>query len=264
MRTKQEYLLSLPFEYILGFSRETGLIRRKGYFTKKDFVYRLLRNLQTSECSQLYEFYKAGDSYKKSVDWFLCNYPTSGMIEKSFVNYLTSKNKNLGTFFFEFPILKTRVDILRLEEKFHAYEVKSQRDKIDRIHYQLPALKEYFEYTNLIIPSKLEQRLKEIVGREVGIIIFTLNHDEITFEIDREPEIIDDFNEYAQLELLRMCELRDICNQIGGVTSKEKPRGESIKTIIENFSRYEINEFFKSKIRNREKTLTRMSLLAVA
>lgn len=261
MRTKQEYLLSIPFEYIIGFSKETRLIRCNRYFTKKDFVHRLLKNLNTSECKQLYGFYRNGYSYKRAVEWFLGNYPTGAIVSRNFVDYLNSKKENIGTLCFEFSILKTRVDILRLENRFHAYEVKSQRDRIDRLHYQLPALKEFFEYVSLIVPYDSKRRVIEMVGREVGIFTFTFHRNQMIFEIQREPEMNDGFNEYSQLKLLRICELRDICIKTCRTEPKQKTRKEMIKIIVGNFEHDQINEIFKSKIRNREKTQTRMSIL---
>lgn len=259
MRTKQEYLLSIPFEYIIGFSRETGLIRRNGYFTKKDFVHHLLRTLKLSECKQLFGYHQNGLPYKKAVEQFLNRYPTSELISKSFVDYLDSTIENLGTLYFEFPILKTRVDILRLYDHSYAYEVKSQRDRIDRLHYQLPALKKVFEYTYLIIPSESKHRIIKIIDKDVGIITFASERSQMIFEVDREPEMVNALDKYAQLDLLRMDELMDLYNNTYG-TKPKKSKKEIIEVLIENFECYQMNEVFKSTIRNRKKVRTRSSV----
>ncbi len=261
MQTKQEYLLGIPFEYILGFSRETGLIRRKEYFTKKDFVHRLLRTLNLSECKNLNNYYQKGISYKTAVEEFLGSYPTAELISKRFVEYLTININNLGTLCFEFPITKTRVDILRLENETYAYEVKSQRDRIDRLDYQLPALQKVFEYTLIIIPSELKSRIERIIHNDVGIITYLSEYGQITFEIDREPEIANDLNEYRQLNLLRLDELMAIYMRTFRKIPNEKRREKLVAEIILNLDCSQINEVFKLTLRNRSKSQTRTPYL---
>jgi hypothetical protein len=252
-RTKQEFLLAIPFEYILGFSKETRLIRDNSCFTKKDFVHRLLKNLDKFECQYLYESYKKGKTYKFSAEWFLDKFPTGGIISKNFVESLNSQNSSQKTIYFEFPVFKTRVDILALSENSHAFEVKSQRDKLDRLNYQIPALKEYFENVSLIIPLESKQKIIEHLDREIGIITFKTKDDKIIFEIEREPTSIDDFNEFSQMELLHVDELRTIYSEYVRSPTMKLYRKDLIHNIIEFIPRHKINELFKTTIRERGK-----------
>jgi hypothetical protein len=261
MWTKQEYLLSLPFEYILGFSKETGLVRDNKCFTKKDFVQRLLRSLEESECKRLYEAFKNGESCRNIVNWFLGEFPTGEIVSKNFVEYLNKTGNQIGTLYFEFPIVKTRVDILRLTDRFHAYEVKSQRDRLDRLHYQVPALMNFFEYVSLIIPRESMRKIADVVQEGVGIITFDSKQDEILFEIERQPRINDAFNPLAQLRLLQMEELKDICTEISGLRPKQQTRREITEVILKHLQRHQINEIFKLKIRGREQSDERLSRL---
>jgi hypothetical protein len=254
MRTKQDYLLCIPFEYIIGFSRESGLIRGYSCFTKKVFVHRLLMNLTVFECRQLYEDYKNGANYELSVERFMRKFPTGEIVGKNFVEHLRREQDDSGIIYFEFPVLKTRVDILTLKKDFHAYEVKSIRDRLDRLNYQVPALKEFFEYVSLIVPHEAKQRIIEMVDGEIGIITFTAKHNELIFEIEREPKCLDCFNESIQLEILQKRELRAICAEALKFNPKKKNRKELINLITEHCPRQEINEIFKTKIRDREKT----------
>ncbi len=254
MLTKQEYLLSVPFEYILGFSLETGLIRDGSCFTKKDFVQRLMLNLKISECKQVFEDFKNGHSYKRSVEWFLAKLPTGEMVSKNFVETHFRGAANAGPFCFEFPILETRVDILRLSGSFHAYEVKSQRDKLDRLNYQVPALKRFFEYVSLVVSYDLAQKVVEKVDCDIGIITFRSIDNDLIFETYREGCLLDSYDPTCQLNLLQITELRSLYEKIfDSAPSKRKNRKELSAEIICHSERSEINEIFKSKIRNREK-----------
>jgi hypothetical protein len=253
MRTKQEYLSEIPFEYIIGFSEETGLIRDHSCFTKKDFVFRLARTLSSEECCFLNKMFINNMPYKCCVSWYLDKYPTGDMLGKDFVEYLHKQKSNLGSICFEFPIDKTRVDILRLDTEFHAYEVKSKRDKFDRLNYQIPALQKVFDFVYLIV--SYEQRLKalNIIDSNTGLITFSSDTDTLAFSLEREPKLNCNTNPINQLKLLRIDELLCIAR-----TNIKKPkiltRNGLITTILQSYNREQIQELFKSTIRKR--TLT--------
>lgn len=251
MITKQEYLLSVPFEYILGFSKETKLIRSNGCFTKKDFVQRLIASLEIAECKQIYEDYKNGESYKRSVNWFLTKFPTGQFIGKSFVenqNNFAQKN-----FFFEFPISKTRVDILHLLNSFHAYEIKSQRDKLNRLNYQIPALRQFFENVSLIIPSASCSEVMKTIDEKIGIITFLPEDNKISFEVARESTPMGEYNPTAQLNILQISELRDIYFHNIGPVTKKLGRSDLIEKVVNRLPFSQINDLFKQTIRKRTK-----------
>lgn len=261
MRTKQEYLLSLPFEYIIAFSKETGLIRRHTYYTKKDFVQRLLRSLTTSECKQLYKSYNKGISQREVSTCFLRKYPTGMLVCRAFVRYLRKTTKNVGRLLFEFPIPRTRVDILRLNGFSHAFEVKSQRDRIDRLSYQLPALRKIFEKVALVYPSNLGNKVKDRVGENIGLYLFSNKNGEISIEIERESVETDDYDPVTQLGLLRVEELRTICVNLCGETRILRIKQEMIDFVLRNAERHEINKIFIKTIKDRFITQTRTPYL---
>lgn len=253
MQTKQECLMGIPFEYILGFSKETGLIRRKECFTKKDFVHRLLRTMSLSDCYNLNAYYKNGISYEKAVDDYLGRYPTAGLISKHFVEHLRVTNADIGTICFEFPVIKTRVDILRLEQSTFAYEVKSQRDKLDRLTYQLPALQEIFDYTLLIIPFELENKIEHMVHDNVGIITYRSENGRIIFDKYREAEIANYGDKRRQLDILRLDELIPIYRETCGRTPSDRTRKNLIDQLCSKLDSSQINDLFKSTLRKRER-----------
>lgn len=245
MRTKQEYLLDLPFEFIIGFSEETGLVRDHACFTKKDFVHRLIGTLTISECHVLSEMYRKGAPYRSSVDWYLAKYPSGEMVSKSFVEHLNKRESNLGSIYFEFPIIKTRVDILRLASDSHAYEVKSERDKVDRLEYQIPALQKVFDYVYLIAPNRLMQKIPDSINSQIGLITFSIDACDYSFELAREPKINYGLNSKLQLNLLRLDELGIICSKIIGAKAKRMGRKEQTLAIIQHYNSEQIHEMFK-------------------
>jgi len=261
MLTKQEYLLSIPFEYIIAFSRGTRLIRRNGYYTKKDFVQHLLRNLRVSECKKLYEFYGNGVSCRDAVKYFLEKYPTGELVSKAFVNHLIKTTKDLGMLMYEFPIQKTRVDILRISNFSYAYEVKSQRDRVDRLHYQLPMLGRIFESVYLVFSFSVKDKIKKMVDKKVGLYTYTTKEDQIVFTIEREPVEIDEYEPHAQLELFGMDELRSIYFDLYKEKPKNKVKRELINLFLKNIDRHEINLLFKKTIQKRDRNQTRSYML---
>ena len=260
MITKQEYLLSIPFDYIIGFSKETKLIRDNGCFTKKDFIHRLMSNLEIAQCKQLYEEYNNGFGYKYSVKRFLTEFPTGQIIGQSFVAEQISCKPN--SFFLEFPISKTRVDILQLSNNFHAYEIKSQRDNFNRLHYQVPALRAYFENVSLIVPMDSWGQIAQKIDEKVGIITFSSECGSFSFEVVRPASQIEEYESMAQLDILQISELRGILsNKVEPVFDKKVNRKYIIQQIVNTFTRTEINELFKLALQNRGQFQNQRSLL---
>jgi hypothetical protein len=161
MQTKQECLLELPFEFIIAFAKETQMLRSNGYFTKKDYVHHLLKKLNVEDCFALNELYKKGFNCGDAAKYFNKKRPTGYLISGGFVNYLNNQGK-IGTILYEFPITSTRVDILRLDGTSYAYEIKSQRDKLDRLNVQLPALGRVFDKVFVVFPFDLKEELDEM------------------------------------------------------------------------------------------------------
>jgi hypothetical protein len=251
MITKQEYLLSVPFDYIIGFSKETGLIRNNRYFTKKDFVHRLLASLETSECRQIYNDYKNGQSYKKSVEWFLTKFPTGQSISKRFVESQSLRIQQ--NFSYEFPVSKTRVDILGLLGRFHAYEVKSQRDNFDRLAYQIPALKLFFEHVSIIIPCDTSPEIIKSIDEDIGVVLFSTENQKIDFQYLREASNLDEYSSHAQLCLLQTEELRKIYARLIERPVNKLGRHDLVCNIFAKLSRTEINDLFKLAIYKRQR-----------
>ncbi len=249
MRTKQDYLSEIPFEFLIGFSKETGLIRDNACFTKKDFIHRLIPNLTLSDCQQLNEESKEGHCYKSSVSRYLNEFPTGNIVSKNFVEHLGKFESQLGSIFYEFPITHTRVDILRLSGEFYAYEVKSVRDKLDRLVYQIPALQKYFDYVTVVIPTENEKSVRCYLQKNIGITSFQVKDRLMVFDSKRKAKKSVLLDSIAQLEILRLDELRDIYR-----CGKLKPtRKEAIEGIMRNLNTKEIHTVFLSKLKDRER-----------
>jgi len=261
MRTKQECLLAIPFEYIIAFSKETRLLRSNGYCTKKDFVQHLLRSLNIHECERLYQFYAEGRPYREASKYFLAKRPTGYIVSGAFVNYLDKTTHDLGKLFFEFPIANTRVDILRLNGSSYAYEVKSQRDRLDRLRFQLPAARKLFEYVSVIFPLSLKNKVMEIVDGNVGLYSFDIRDEQPIFEVEKEQTKNDEIYPEAQLDLLRLDELQTMCSNFCEKKPTRLEKNEMIRVILNNMNWSEANDAFKKVIQKRVCVPSRSSLL---
>lgn len=249
VRTKQDYLYEIPFEYLLGFIGLTALLRNYNYFTKKDFVQALLRNIAYDDCELLYNFYKKGSPFEEASTFYLNKNPTAEYIKIKFEEHLHLNEKDVGSLRYEFPIPNSRVDILRINNNSYAYEIKSIRDSIKRLDGQLNALYGIFENIYLIIPEYLRENLDE-KNDSYGIIYFNECDNKIKFITDRYSNCDELLNPKKQLDILTYTELNNLFYEVLKNTNI-KNREDLEKEIMDNNSKKEINQYFKKYIQNK-------------
>ena len=183
MRTKQELLLSIPFEYLLGFIEETILTRGKNnYFTKKDFVHCLINSLDFSECEWLVKNYENDIPYKKAASEYLEFHPTGNMLTKKFSDVI-KKSYNEEIILYEFLIPSTRADIVQIGDLSQAYELKSIRDSFKRILNQILALEKIFDITYIVVSFDALKECEKYVDDIVGIYFYNVRKDGVSFQL---------------------------------------------------------------------------------
>lgn len=253
MNTKQEYLLSIPFEYLLSFIGHSHLVRpRNNYFTKKDYVRRIIRTLSSSDCKWLNSMYIHEIPSDKAASLFLKRYPTANVVRKAFVEHIYGNDhEDIGDISYEFPIYKTRIDIARIQGDSYAYEIKSIRDSPRRIEHQISTMKKIFEKTYLVLP-KVKKLLSSIsIDKKVGIYHYLLDDENIIFKKRRTAIKGTSFDSLAQLRIFRTNELAQFYNDVFDSNSEKGNRSFMEQLLVNNIPSSKINAKFKDVLRSR-------------
>ena len=134
----------------------------------------------------------------------------------------------------EFRVGNCRADVVVLNGTSTAYEIKSERDRLDRLQTQVSAYLKVFANVNVIAGENHVADVRAIVPREVGILLLTSKNQ---ISIDRKPiEAVARIVPEVVFDSLRMNEARKILESQGvfpGVVPNTKLRGELQRYFIQ-------------------------------
>ena len=253
MITKLDYLLKLPFDFILEFSYLTSLVKlNNNYFTKLDYINRLIKSLTLNDCININNYYDDGLSCKEISYKYLYNYPNAIILKKEFYRYLSLLNEDVGYFIYEVPIPSSRVDIARIKNKSYAYEIKSKRDNTKRLKKQLEAMNDIFEISYIIIGEGLAINFDL---DNVGVYKYHTTDEEITFNLEKEALINNDIDPNKQLSLFDLKNLVHLYTNYFDETPKTSGRDCLLDIISEKCPPDFINDQFKHMLMTRQQTI---------
>ena len=113
----------------------------------------------------------------------------------------------------EFRVGSCRADVVVLNGTSTAYEIKSERDRLDRLQSQVSAYLRVFANVNVIAGENHVADVRGTVPREVGILVLTSKNQIST---DRKPiETVDRILPEEVFDSLRMDEARQILESQG-------------------------------------------------
>jgi len=254
MVTKLDYLLKLPFDFILEFSYVTRFIKpNDNYFTKIDYVTRLLKQLTLEDCININNHYDDGLSCKEISHKFLYNYPNANILKIEFYNYLSLLNDDVGYFICEVPIPNSRVDMARIQNNSYAYEIKSKRDNIKRLKKQLNAMRNIFEMNYIIIEEDLDLNVDL---NHIGVYKFQTNEDEINFILEKEALVNNNIDSKKQLSLFTRDNLVNLYMKYFDKVPKSSERKLLLAAVSTQVPSDIINEEFKQMLISRPQSIS--------
>ena len=73
----------------------------------------------------------------------------------------------------EFSIISTeaRIDLAIFNGHFHGFEIKSDKDTLDRLPHQIDAYNKVFDYLYIVVGEKYLDRVKTVIPKFWGIIV---------------------------------------------------------------------------------------------
>ncbi|MUV49292.1 sce7726 family protein [Haloarcula sp. CBA1122] len=249
MATKEELISEISFRYLKKFVIETGVIRKSaGYHTKEDHVQALARALTKPECEFINSCYQNQTDASECSQQFRTEIrPDEEIVRRHFLDYIQRDiNEDKEVVFEEFPLGENRADVNYFNGNSFTYELKSPRDSFRRLEKQLDTYSDIFEFISVVLPYDFE--IPEIATEETGIIRY--DYPEFDFNVEQKPAKIDSPDARQQLQLLWIGELEDIFYQ-DNEADRDMKKSELISNILNTYSRSEVNNIFKQKIKSR-------------
>ncbi len=148
---------------------------------------------------------------------------------------------------------KRRVDIAVIDSEFHGYEIKSERDQLNRLKGQLQIFTQALHKLTLVVATKHLESTLETIPSWCGITEVRtdlMNHLKLheVRKAERNPE----FNPFIFAHLLWRSEAKDILSELGSETAAHRAtRTQLYKLIVEKTSDHELIRVIKKALETR-------------
>ena len=138
-----------------------------------------------------------------------------------------------------------------LNGSFHGYEIKSERDTLERLPNQIEYYRKIFEYITIVTTEKYVEKISQIVPNFFGIFVVQKNRNGLKLRKIKSPKKNKNIDYLELSKLLWKDELKEILkeNKIKKVSSLT--RLELTKKVAENIPNNIIKKFVLTKIKNR-------------
>lgn len=249
--TKLVRIRSINYDYLLRFVDRSRLLRTDAYWGYDEIAGALAKKLTSAEAAFVEQSAKRGRGAEETAKIFLFRFrPTATVVSQELIGWLISQVTSIRreVFFFEFPLIDRRMDIVRLNCRSYAYEVKSRRDTFDRLLHQTEAALGVFEYVYAVI----DQDLAPLDGLSpaVGIIEAHTDGDAIVFNITRRPKLNTPSSPLRQLQLLSIPEIQALVAERQLLLALDEDPRER-EWILDHMPPSEVNSVFKQTLRKR-------------
>lgn len=186
-------------------------------------------------------------NYKKvAFDLYSTFYKNEFVIKTAFINSKLMNSKAICSE--EYPLLDSRIDLISINGKSIAYEIKTKYDNLKRLNKQLFDYSKCFEFVYVICSKNKVNSVKLKVPAYVGIYSYSDKSSKTIFDIERNADYSPNINSRSILATLSDSEMIRLF--------KESNRDK----VLQMFSFDKINLKYKSFLKrkyNKKSTLLR-------
>ncbi|MDI3548182.1 MAG: hypothetical protein PWR10_1834 [Halanaerobiales bacterium] len=146
-----------------------------------------------------------------------------------------------------------RIDIAVINHNINGYEIKSERDTLERLPSQIEFYNKFFDNITLVVSGSHFSKAKEIIPDWWGIEYVVEEEDSLVIYSEREPRQNKELDILSLACILWKSEQLELLKKYGitkGV--KSKTRYELAEKIVNNVSNNDIKEYVKEKLKSRE------------
>lgn len=186
-------------------------------------------------------------NYKKvAFDLYSTFYKNEFVIKTSFISSKLMNSKAICSE--EYPLLDSRIDLISINGKSIAYEIKTKYDNLKRLNKQLFDYSNCFEYVYVICSKNKVNSVISKVPNFVGIYSYSDESSKTIFDIERNAEYSPNINSKSILKSLSDSEISHLF--------KESDRDKVLQTFSFDKINYKYKSFLKRKY-NKKSTLLR-------
>ena len=149
---------------------------------------------------------------------------------------------------------KRRVDIAVINREIHGFEIKSAKDRLDRLNGQLQVYAQSLHKLTLVVATKHLKRVIKIVPAWCGVIEVFVNptgrvHLKEVREAGRNPSV----DPFVLAHLLWRDEVQDILSEYGAQPAVLRaPRAELYKLLVKKTTEPKLTEIIKAAMTERK------------
>lgn len=188
--------------------------------------------------------------YREIYNFIIMNY---GKTEKRIKYFLTKEYiyNDDEVCLYEFNVGNSRLDFGRINGFSYAYEIKTELDNINRLESQINDYTTVFDFINVVVHPKHLSKVRKILPRFVGIIIYNESNDDVIFEVIRNAKKNSKILKTSQLSLLNSNDLKYIIS--ASLENEKVPelKEERYRLVNNKVSKDKFNAIFKETIKYR-------------
>lgn len=145
-----------------------------------------------------------------------------------------------------------RVDIAVINGKIHGFEIKSERDNLERLPSQIESYNSLFDTMTIVLSEVHLSKARKIVPKWWGIECVVRKKTGIALKVVRKPKVNSKVKSFELTQLLWKQELIALLEKHSiSKGLKSKTRLELGKIAAENIEKESISEFVRSTLKNR-------------
>lgn len=143
----------------------------------------------------------------------------------------------------------SRIDIAVINGRIHGFEIKSERDKLERLPSQIKAYNKVFDTVTVVVSENHFPKIVEMVPDWWGIFCVSKDNQVPSLTITRHYELNKEVDVFYLVQLLWKNELLEL---LGTKGKKSKTRFALCKMAVENIEEENIKEFVREKLKSRK------------
>lgn len=145
-----------------------------------------------------------------------------------------------------------RVDVAVINGALHGYEIKSERDTLERLPHQVEEYSKVFDYVTLVCGEKYLDKLDENIPAWWGVYTVKNNGTALKVEQIRESERNISLDSFALAQFLWRDEMLEILpNYTSDKIIKKSPKYKLWEFLAENMAISELQDYVKSCLKTR-------------
>jgi hypothetical protein len=144
-----------------------------------------------------------------------------------------------------------RVDIAVVNGSFHGYEIKSDRDTLDRLPGQRPVYGVCFDSMTIVVGTRHVAECRRIVPRWWGIWEAVRDSEGVRIECRREPQPNADVSPESLVQLLWKDETLAALREIGFIAPTKATRRELWSALVSMVPPAKLSEIVRGRLKAR-------------